>query len=357
MSTSGNRVSPYTSLGISAVWQAVTLISGDIAKLPLNLFEIKDEDQSPEKVHTHPGWKLVGRRPNQLVEFNVFQFWRRVMVFFLLYNRTWIWIQRDRLGRPVGLWPLLPSQTWSQRVYGDEFAALGTEGQLMIHSTVGNQMLTLFPEEVLYFEGIALDNDEAEIFVNHAREAFGLALAQQQYASRFFRSGGRIGGILKLPAEMPKPAKDNLETGFRKLYESADAAFKTVVLRDNADFIPGQHSPEQSQMMEGRREQVREVARRFNLHPSKLGEEQKTSYGSKAEDNRDYLDTTLSPILCQIASEINQKLLTPRQFQSGKFYFAHDTDRMLMLGVGGHRHDRNVRHRGRAGRPSAHWPL
>ncbi len=330
-SVAGARVSPYTALGISAVWQAVTLISGDIAKLPLNLFKVKSEDESPEKSTTHPGWRVASRRPNALMEFNVFQFWRRVMVFYLLYNRTWVWIQRDRLGNPIGLWPLLPSQTYSRRLEGSEVRELGTEGDLVIHTQVGNQTMTLFPEEVLYFEGISLDNEEGELFVQHARDSFGLALEQQNYASRFFRNGGRIGGFLEIPVEMSKKARDNIEKGFRDTYEKADAAFRNVTLRDNVKYRPGQHSPNESQVSEARRESVREVARRFNLHPSKLGEEAKTSYGSKAEDNRDYLDTTLSPILCQIVSEMNAKLLTPPQFRSGKYYFAHDTDRMLML--------------------------
>ena len=328
--SSGVRVSERTALGISAVWQAITMISGDVAKLPLYLYRYEGdpfaEDTPRHRVKGHRAARLLRKKPNP--HMNTYKFWQRVMAFRLLYNNAYVWIRRDRMGRPFQLWPLLPSHTWA-RHDGD--------GRLWYHTTTpflhdnAARLLTLAPWEVLHLEGICIDGLCGEQYVHHAREAFGLALARQRYAANFFKNGGRFGGFLEIPAAMSDKARENVEAGFRKVYDSIDAAFKTFVGRDNVKFHPGQHSPEQAQLVEGERSSVRDVARRFSLHPSKLGEDQATSYNSKAEDNRDYHDSTLSNHLTQIAEECNDKLLTKNESDSDLFFFEHNTDKLLQL--------------------------
>ena len=83
--------------------------------------------------------------------------------------------------------------------------------------------------------------------VYKARESFALSLAAEEFASKYFRYGGRIGGILEVPAGMTKKGADNLEAGYRKTYEKVDNAFKTVILRDGAKFHQAQFTPEQTQ--------------------------------------------------------------------------------------------------------------
>ena len=83
-----------------------------------------------------------------------------------------------------------------------------------------------------------------------------------------------------MPAGMQKQGADNLEAGFRKTYDSIDASFKTVILRDGAKFHQAQFTPEQTQMTAALYQQVREVARWFNIPPHKLGDDARASYNS-----------------------------------------------------------------------------
>ena len=92
-------------------------------------------------------------------------------------------------------------------------------------------------------------------------------------------------------------------------------------------------SPEQAQVVDARRESVRDIARFFNLRPGKLGEESKNSFASKAEDNRDHYDTTLRPHCYEITQECRNKLLTTSEKQSGHF-FRHDTRELLRMDFG-----------------------
>lgn len=316
---SGEHINPHRALGIAAVWQAITIISGDIAKLPVHLYR-RDEENGRQRLRSHPAAKLVRKRPNPLM--NVFKFWQRVMTYRLLYNNAYIWIQRDRMGNAINLWPLLPDRTWVH-----DWEGYGT----YYHTQLGHDTLTLMPTEVIHLEGLCIDNVQGEYFVRCARDAFGLALARQNYAARFFRRGGRFGGLLEMPAEMKKESRDTAEAKFRAQYESADNAFRAIAMRAGMKYHPNSHSPEQAQMVESDRASVRDVARYFNLNPSKLGEDAKSSYNSKAEDNRDHHDTTLSPHLNQIVEELAFKLLTASEFEDDELYFEHNTDRLLQL--------------------------
>lgn len=320
VSDAGVFVTPRNSLGHPAVWQAITRISADVAKLPISLYRI-DGDNVGKLAKSHPAQKLM-RRPNR--EMNWFTLWQRVMYQRLLYNRGYVYIERDNAGRLRQLIPLLSDRTFCDRSVNGELR--------VITEATGDgkpRLVELRLDEVLAFEGIMIDGVQPEDFILHARNAIGLALSSLGFAARFFKRGGRVGGTLEIPAATTKKSADNLDEGFRKLYERPDAAFSTVILRDNAKFHAAQASMRETQMVEARREDVRDVARYFNIAPTKLGEDSAASYGSKYEDNRDYLDTTLSPHLVAISAELGFKLLTDRE--SGRYYFEHATDRLLVM--------------------------
>ena len=317
-SAAGVTVTPTKALTSPAVWQALTLISGDVAKLPFDLFQ-KLPDGDRRKAVDDPLHRLVRRKPNR--ESHAFGFWRRMMVARLLWNNAYALIVRRPDGAPVELLPLLPDRTNAER----------HNGQLIYVSEIGGELVPFYPEQIFHLEGISLDNLQGHKFILAAREAIGLALAGAQFSAKFYKNGGRVGGILELPASTPPPVASKIEEGFRRTYE-IDGAFKTVILRDNAKFHAAQQSLRETQMIDGRRESTRDVARYFNLRPSKLGEDGTTSYNSKAEDNRDYLDNTLSHHLAEIAAEAYEKLLT-REQQAAGYYFEHNVGELLRLSL------------------------
>jgi HK97 family phage portal protein len=317
--SSGIRVSPTSALMHPAVHQALDLISGDIASIPLEVYrEEADGDRVVQE--RHPLYDLIRWQPNE--KMNAFRFWRRMIAWKLLWGNSYAWINRRGNGVVAELIPLLPDRTAPEQINGKLYYVTEVEGKLV----------PMLPEEVFHLESLPMDNLSGYDFIKSAREAIGLALGAMDFASKFYKNGGRVGGILELPTGMPKTAKDKVEKGFRAHYSSNDA-FKTVVLRDNAKFHQAQMSPEQAQVVEGRRESVRDIARFFNLRPGKLGEESKNSFASKSEDNRDHYDTTLRPHCYEITQECRNKLLTPAEKLSGHF-FRHDTRELLRMDFG-----------------------
>ena len=316
----GESVSPKRALGLAAVWQAVSLISGDVAKLPLNVYRRRPDlgERGREIDLAHPAQQLVRWKASG--KMSAFKFWRRMMTHSLLWGNAYALIMKDPNGQPLELLPLLPDRTQPQ---------IRDDGSTYYVSEIGGSLVSFFDSEILHLEHISIKGDADCELIHQARNSFALGLAQNKFASRFFQHGARIGGILEVPPGMTKTAADNLEIGYRKTYEAVDNAFKTVILRDGAKFHSGQFAPDQAQMTQSRAEQVKDVARWFNLPPHKLGDDSRTSYSSLEQENRSYLDSCLAVWLQTIASECWMKLLTTDQQAAGQHYIEHNVDALI----------------------------
>lgn len=334
-SESGVKVTKKRSLMYAPVWSAVSLISGACARLPLNCKRSNGDDSEIDRMH--PAYRPVRRKPND--EQDRFQFWQTVFLHKLLWNNAYVWIEQAKNGRPRKLWPLLPDRTAPERLLGSQiYAKTGNkplakelDGALVYTTEVHGKLFTFFPSEILHFRGLSIDGMEGCDLISHARNAIGLAIAQENFGSRFFKNGARMGGVLEVPATMTKPAMDKVESGFRKSYEDASAWFKTFVARDGVKFHQAAFNPGDSQLVEASEAQARQVARFFKLQPSKLGIKDSSSYNSKSEDNQSFLDDTLSDHLAAVEAQCEDKLLTTAEQESESHFFEYDTSPLLRL--------------------------
>lgn len=314
-SSAGVVVTHENSLMIAAVYQAVSLISGDVARLPLYPFKRLQEDDR-EIASKHPAYFAAAVRANAWKSAK--RFWRDLMVHALVFTNGYGYISRN--GR-LELYNLLPDRT------APEWVVVGGSTRLVYVTEAGGKLETLDASQVIHVRGISLDGLQGADLTKYARDAWGLALAAQNFESKFFKNGARMGGTLELPAAMTKPARDNVEEGFRKSYEEGDNPFKTVILREGAKFHAGQVTPQEGQVASIREDQKREVASFFNLPPSKLGIRDSVSYNSFEQESLAYKEGCLSHWTGDIADECDMKLLSEQELRNDTHYFEHNYSR------------------------------
>lgn len=316
-SASGVAVTYQKALCLSAVWQAVSLISGDAAKLPL--YPIKRLPEDDREIDSkHKAYFPVAIRANP--ETSAFQFWRTMYVHATLWNNGYGYISQGTKG--IELYNLLPDRTAPEWVkYAD---ATGAQRSVLVYLTEADgQLKTIMPSQVLHVRGLSIDGCAGYDMLKAARDLWGLALAAQNFESKFFKNGARKGGILELPV-MSKPARDTAEEGFRKSYEEGDNPFKTVILREGAKFHDGQVNPREAQLVEQDDRGKRDVASYFNIPPSKLGIRDSVSYNSFEQDNLSYLHGCLHHWTCTASDECDMKLLSEDELRSDTHYFEHN---------------------------------
>lgn len=319
----GVTVTHSKALNIAAVWQAVGMISGDIAKLPLDVYK-RGEGETREHDDKIPAFWVVRRLAND--ETPAVIFWRVIMAHALLWGNGLAFIDRNGKGEPIGLYNLMPGRVAIERRGGVLYYIVETE-----HPDGTPWARPIPSKDILHIRGLGIDATHGCDLLEHAKNSFALALASEKFASKFFASGVRAGGILELPVGISGPAKKVIEEGFSKMYSGQDNWFKTVILRDGAKFHQTTIAPNEGQMTETREEQVRDVARWFNVAPSRLGLKDSDSYNSKSEDKESYLDTTLDIWLVIITSECWLKMLSQEQQQKDSHYFEHNVASLLRM--------------------------
>ncbi len=315
----GIKVTAEKALMYAPWWYGISMISDDVARLTRPVYVRRPEisDDARERDRGHRLSYLLNNAANEETE--AIKFWNRFMLHALSWGNGYAFIDRDGTGTPAGLYNLLPDRTRPERV----------DGRLIYVTEVGGRLKAMLPQDILHVEGLNFTNGPAATVWRMARNSLALGLAQEGFASKFFRNGARVGGLLELPMGMPKTNIDKIEEGFRKSYEGGDNPFKTVILRDNAKFHAGQVTPQGSQMVEATEAQTRMIGYWLKLLPSKFGLTNSFSYNSKSEDNQHYLDTTLAIWLSRIEAACNFRLISERQ--SSTHFVEHNTSALLKM--------------------------
>ncbi len=115
-SSAGIHVNARTAMTFSSVYQAINLISGDIAKLPVHLYE--DTGRGKKRLDSHPAFRLVRYKASP--ELAAFYFKRIMLQNALLQGNAYAYIFRDsNTYRPIELRVLDPWNTHPIRENGE----------------------------------------------------------------------------------------------------------------------------------------------------------------------------------------------------------------------------------------------
>lgn len=315
--SAGTQVSEYNAVKLAPVYACVGLISDAIAQLPINVYR-RNRDGSREHIKDHRVEYLLNKKPNDRM--TAFSFRKTKMHHVLLWGNGYAEIQRRGNGVPEALWPALPDRTWPN---------LTPDGDLEYQTTIDMVNKRIESPDVLHIPALGYDGVVGYSPVSVARQSMGLAMAMEEFGSKFFRNDAKSGGFLKHPGKLGTEA-------VARIRESWDAqgglehSHRPKVLEEGMDFVQTTIPPEDAQFLASRDFQVAEIARiyRVPLHmiQSVSGS---TSWGSGiAEMSLGFVRFTLDPWMIPIEQEANNKLFT-RQEQDQGFYIRHDTSDLL----------------------------
>ena len=100
-SSSGVPVSEQTALKYLTVFSCVSLIAGDIARLPLNLYT-RRKDGGKDLITDHHLYDILHNAPNE--ETTSFNFRETMQGHLLLWGNAFSGIERDYNGKIKALW-------------------------------------------------------------------------------------------------------------------------------------------------------------------------------------------------------------------------------------------------------------
>jgi len=305
MSTSpteaGVGITEGSALSIAAVWQAVRVISETVASLPLILY--RRDGAARTRAAEHSLYFLLHDQPNPETPALV---WREtILAHALTWGNGYAEIQRDFLGNPIALWIMTPDTIEPVR---DE------EDHLVYRQRRTDGGYTVIPAaDVFHIRGLCWDGLKGYSVVKTARDSLGLTMATERFGARWFGSGSRPSGVLEHPGRLSDDARTRLRDDWERLHSGVANSSRVAILEEGLKFEALSVPPEDAQFLGTRQFQLGEVARWFNLPPSKLRDTQASSYSSLEMENLQFLSETLRPWLIRFEQEISAKLLRPEE--------------------------------------------
>lgn len=305
--SSGKAVNERTAMQMTAVYACVRILSEAIAGLPLHLYRYR-EDGGKEKATAHPLYCLLHDEPNP--EMSSFVFRETLMTHLLLWGNAYAQIIRNGHGEVIALYPLMPNKMSVNR---DNTGTLYYEytRQTEDAPTIKGTTVKLKPSDVLHIPGLGFDGLVGYSPIAMAKNAIGLAIATEEYGSKFFANGATPGGILEHPGVVKDP--ERVRNSWNAAFGGSGNANKVAVLEEGMKYTPISISPEQAQFLETRKFQIDEIARIFRVPPHMVGDLEKSSFSNIEQQSLEFVKYTLDPWVTRWEQSIYRTLLSPNE--------------------------------------------
>lgn len=302
-SLAGVEVTEGSALGISAVYRAVSLISGSIASLPLQTLRETSEGRH-EKVSSfldNPGGPM-GPTP--------FGWKETVLIHLLLHGNAYLIHVRGGGGQLMALVPVHPmyvgheqAETWPD--------GSPVKGGLIYRVTLLNGDLREFDRSALtHIVGMTTDGLIGMSPITVARNALGSSIAADRSAARMFSTGALIAGICTPEDDIDEEDGPAIKEALDRRVLGWENTGSIVVVNRRLKFTPWTMTAADAQFLESRAFQIEDIARWFGVPPHLLMQTDKqTSWGTGvAESNRGMSRTVLAPWACRVEQALSRLL-------------------------------------------------
>lgn len=298
-SAAGVAVTVETALGVPTVWAAVNFLARTLAALPLQLFRRTADGQELDT--QHPLYGMLHDAVND--EWSSFRWRQYTMNNVLLGGRGFTFIERNAANRVMNLWPLDPTKMSVEKV--------NNRTQYNYHDKMRSNVYQ--PNEIIdlpFF--LAVDGITHHSPINRLRNAIGLAIALETYASKFFQNGGVPPLQLVGPFQSPSGAKRASDDIIASLKDAREGQKNILSLPIGHELKQIGFDPEKGQMTDARRMQVEEIARVYGLPPQFLQDLSRATFANAEQQDLHLVKHVITQWVTAWEQELNLKLFTPR---------------------------------------------
>ncbi|HEY9059215.1 MAG TPA: phage portal protein [Pseudobacteroides sp.] len=296
--SSGKAVNERTAMQTTAVYACVRILAETLASLPLHTY--KYTDRGKDKAIDHQLYYLLHDEPNP--EMTSFVFRETLMSHLLLWGNAYAQIVRDRNGRVLALYPLLPDKMTVDR---------DSKGQVFYQYQTDAGTATLKSDVVLHIPGLGFDGLMGYSPIAMAKNAIGMAIATEEYGAKFFANGANPGGVLEHPGVVKDPKR--VRESWNSVYQGSGNAHRVAVLEEGMKFSPIGIPPEQAQFIATRKFQLNEIARIFRIPPHMIGDLEKSSFSNIEQQSLEFVKYTLDPWVVRWEQAMQRALLLPTE--------------------------------------------
>jgi len=318
-SFSGKRIDPEISQTVSAVYNAIYIISSTLGFLPLHLYRRSGE--SRVKAVDNPLYQLIHTQPCPGM---ASVSWRESQARYLVgVGNCFAEIERDKSYRPVALWIIPPNRVKVERKKPSRKRFDFVNYKVRVDNN-GTEV-DIPRENMLHIPGLGGDGISGISPLDMARESVGLSLAYEEYGARFFSGGALSSGIVTYPGVLSDEAFGRFKKSVDEQSRGLSRAHRLMFLEEGASFQQLSIAPDNAQFLESRKFQVSEIARWFNIPPHMLGDLERATFSNIEHLGIEFVQYCLQPWIARIEQALTIQLIG----SDSEFYFKFSVDGLL----------------------------
>lgn len=183
------------------------------------------------------------------------------------------------------------------------------------------------PVNVIHIIKNTDDGVNGKAIAFYAGNSIYLAATTDKSAASFFDNGCAVSGLLKSSKYLSTEAKLDAKNSWMEALGPGKSGGVAVLGNDMTYEAVGSSSSD-SQMLESRQFNVREIARFLGIPPELIGDDTNKAYNSLSQAIDALITFTLSPFISVIEEEFNRKCLKPSERTSYVIDFNEEELRM-----------------------------
>lgn len=309
-SSSKTKATAKKALTLSAFYNAVDIISNDVAKLPKNVF-IKTGD-SRQIFSPSPINYLIGTSPNDMM--TAFDFWKVIVVLVIIKGNAFVRVERNSTTGEIDSLLLLDSS---------EVDILSKNDKLFYK--VGKK--TYQGSDILHFKAFSLDGITGVSVIRFAAENLGVNLDSQDYVASIYKDRGVSYGVIESEQNIDKVNKQLIEEGFAKKMSSGDK-FRVPMLDSGLKYKSIAVTPAEAQFIETNKMAILEICRWLNIAPHKLKVLDNANFSNIYHQSIEHVQDSILPWLVRLEQEMNRKFFGKELSE----YYIKINEKMLLRG-------------------------
>lgn len=297
LSVAGIAIDEGAAYRVSAVFNAVRMISESVAGFPFILYR-RLLGGGKERAFDEPLYEILHDRPNNWqtpAEFREF-----LQGCALLRGHGYAEIISGRRGFVDQLIPLDPTLVEEEHIPGHRL-------RYQVRQPDGTKR-TITQDRMFHLRGF-----RGLSVLSLMRETVGLSLATESHGARVFSQRANHAGILEMENKLDDDAYKRIKSQLDARTTGLQNAHSTLILENGLTWKQVGMSNEDAQFLLTRTFQIQEIARWFNIQPHKLADLTKSSFNNIEEENLSYVTDTVGPWNIRWAQTTSRDLIMKRE--------------------------------------------
>lgn len=295
---SGISVDPVGAMQASALSAGIRVLANALSTVPLKVRRRIEGGQ--EDAPDHPLYFLLHDSPN--VRMTACEWRFDMLTAMILWGHSYAQIVVNGKDQVTAIWPLHPTRVRVKDPVADSL--------VYVYTRPDGSQREFAEADILHVPYLI----EGKSLFEHAREVLGLSLSADQFAARYFSSGG----------VQPHALKSEQQVAFEKKKEIVDAWHEAQrngripFLDSGADVKDLGSKPAEIQLLEARRFAIEEIGRVLGVPPHLLGALDRATNNNIEHQGIDFVTHGVRPLAVRIEQRLNMHLLGPRE---GRLFF------------------------------------